>query len=190
MTRNNYDTSRHGFVWRDTDFLCHATAWHEATLWYGINKPTTLTESYWPMSHKPQEGRTTPRSRRSKKNTQKMANSTSDIDKNTWDIGISSNITAAWAVDREFVIFFWTWWAQKFDKIRPISIKSAPETYIFRSGMNKNLDSDKVSASNSKITSKKGPKNYPKIRRPQSTSHETLLKPFKIKDLGLLTHFP
>ena len=43
---------------------------------------------------------------------------------------------------------------------------------MVRSGV-KNINSDKVSASNSKITSKKCPKDCPKFARPQSTSHKT-----------------
>ena len=53
----------------------------------------------------------------------------------------------------------------------------------------KDLDSDKVSASKSKDKPNKCPKYFSKIRRLQSTSHNTLHLPSKTKDLSLLTQF-
>ena len=68
-----------------------------------------------------------------------------------------------------------------------ILTKSALKTYLGRSSI-------KISRFWQSLSSQfqnydpKMPQTLFKIRRPQSTSHQTLHKPFKIKDLSLLTH--
>ena len=72
-----------------------------------------------------------------------------------------------------------------------ILIESAPEIQIVRSAIKKSRFWQSLSFQIQNYVQKNNLRTIPKsvaINRPQSTSPQTLLKPFKIKDLSLLTH--